>query len=281
MTLAIVDIGASAGVALASLVIPLVVAAYNWRMGWKGLGTLALIIAGLNYLLVRDSRIEETKLHDREFREPLNEAASRISGKILGDGKFLLIGTSYLLIGFSILVPLTFISTYAAQELMFPYEVATRVITTIAVASVAGKLVLGHLSDSMGRIKIIIICQILIAMGNLGIVYFPKLLTINLSMAIFGFGHGAIWPLYALCAPDYFSKSSAGFIVGFWTLFLGIGFILSPVISGWIVDTTGKFMWSFILATVTAIMSMFLMLLVGKKISCGNPIAVVPVGPVR
>jgi len=265
MTLAIVDMGASAGVALASLIIPLIVVAYDWRMGWKGLGTLALIIAGINYLLVRDRRTEETKLLDREFRGPLNGASSRISGKILRDRKFMLIGTSYLLIGFSVLVPLTFISTYAAQELMFRYDVATRVITTIALASMVGKLVLGHLSDSMGRIRTIIVCQILIAMSNLGIVYFPKLLAINLSMAIFGFGHGAVWPLYALCAPDYFSKSQAGLIVGLWTLFLGIGFILSPIISGWIADVTGTFVWSFALAIVTAMISNFLLLLGGKK----------------
>jgi MFS family permease len=86
-------------------------------------------------------------------------------------------------------------------------------------------------------------------------------------MAIFGFGHGAIWPLYALCAPDYFSKGSAGFIVGFWTLFLGIGFILSPIIAGWIADVTGMFMWSFILAVATALISMFLLFLVRKRVS--------------
>jgi sugar phosphate permease len=276
MTLAFVDVGASVGVALTSLVIPLIVVAYDWRMGWKSLGALALIVAGINFLLVRDWPTEMTKLHDRELRGSLKKASHRISGKILRDGKFLLIGTSYLLVGFSVLIPLTFISTYAVQELTFRYEVATRVITTIAVSSIVGKLVLGHLSDTLGRIRTIIVCQTLIAIGNLGIVCFPELLPLNLSMAIFGFGHGAVWPLYALCAPDYFSKSSAGFIVGFWTLFLGIGFILSPIIAGWIADTTGRFMWSFVLAIAAAIISMFLMLLVGKKISCGNPPIAVP-----
>jgi len=80
-------------------------------------------------------------------------------------------------------------------------------------------------------------------------------------MAIFGFGSGAVWPLYALCAPDYFSKSRAGFIVGLWTLFLGIGFILSPIIAGWVADFSGTFMWSFVLAIITAMISIFLLLL--------------------
>jgi len=129
MTLAFVDVGASAGVALASLIMPIIVVAYNWRMGWKGLGALALIVAGINYLLVRDCPIEKTELHDCGFRGPLNEASSRISARILREGNFFLIGTSYLLIGFSVLIPLTLISTYAVQELMVRYDIATRVIS--------------------------------------------------------------------------------------------------------------------------------------------------------
>jgi MFS family permease len=58
--------------------------------------------------------------------------------------------------------------------------------------------------------------------------------------------------------------------VGFWTLFLGIGFILSPMVAGWIADVTGMFMWSFILAISTAVVSMFLLFLVGKKFSFVN-----------
>lgn len=106
---------------------------------------------------------------------------------------------------------------------------------------------MGSLSDVLGRIKTLILCEILVAIGSFSVVYLPRFFGIHLSMGIFGFGYGPIWPLYAVCATDYFSKGSAGFIVGFWTLFLGIGFILSPIIAGWIADVTGMFMWSFIL----------------------------------
>jgi MFS family permease len=92
----------------------------------------------------------------------------------------------------------------------------------------------------------------------------------HLSMATFGFGFGAIWPLQALCAVDYFSENSAGFIVGFWTLFLGIGLVLSPIFAGWIADATGVFRWSFMLAIATAITSMILLLLIEKKVPSPN-----------
>jgi MFS family permease len=76
--------------------------------------------------------------------------------------------------------------------------------------------------------------------------------------------------LYTLCAPDYFSKSSTGLIVGVWTLFVGVGFMISPMIAGWIADVTGRFMWSFMLAGVTSIISSVLLCLVKEKVSSAN-----------
>ena len=57
--------------------------------------------------------------------------------------------------------------------------------------------------------------------------------------AIFSLGYGTIWSMYAASASDYFSKESSGSIVGLWTVFLGVGSILSPIIVGRIADTTG------------------------------------------
>lgn len=270
MTLAFVDAGSSLGIAVSSFIMPIIVAAYNWRMGWKGLGTLAIFLTGMTFLLVRDHPIENPDLQNPKLSRQLNKPAGTMYLRILRDTKFLLIGLSYLFIGFSVLIPLTFITTYAVEELMLHYDVAARLVTIIAVTSIVGKLVMGSLSDVLGRIKTLILCEILVAIGSFSVVYLPRFFGIHLFMGIFGFGYGPIWPLYAVCATDYFSKGSAGFIVGFWTLFLGIGFILSPIIAGWIADVTGMFMWSFILAMSTAVISMFLLFLVGKKFSFAN-----------
>jgi len=91
--------------------------------------------------------------------------------------------------------------------------VASRLVTIIGVTSLVGKLALGSLSDVVGRIKAII-CRIMIAIGSLGVICSLNLFAEQFSMALYGFGHVAIWLLYALCAPDYFSKSYTGFIVG-------------------------------------------------------------------
>jgi MFS family permease len=271
ITLAFVDAGASIGIAMSGLIMPLIVAAYGWRMGWKGLGALALFMAGINFFLVGNTQAEDTTVQYSKFHRQLNRPATATYLEILKNKEFLLVGLSYLCIGFSVLIPLTFIATYAVQELSFRYNEATRLITIIGVTSLIGKLVLGSLSDMVGRIKAIIICQIMIAIGSLGVICFPKPFAVQLSMTLYGCGQGAIWPLYALCAPDYFSKSSTGLIVGLWTLFLGIGFMISPIIAGWIADVTGRFIWSFMLAVVTSIISTALLFLVRIKVSFAEP----------
>lgn len=62
-------------------------------------------------------------------------------------------GLCYMLVGFRVLIPFTFLSVYAAQELMMPYEAATRLIVMVAVSDVFGTLVLGDLSDILGRVR--------------------------------------------------------------------------------------------------------------------------------
>jgi len=60
-----------------------------------------------------------------------------------------------------------------------------------------------------------------------------------------GLGFGAVWPVYAAAAIDSFPKSAAGTVIGLWTVFLGIGSILSPVICGWTIDFFGSYRWAF------------------------------------
>jgi len=271
MTLASIDVGSALGIVAGGSAVPLIVMAYSWRMGWMSLGTLAFLVAGINFFLVRDRKVEKSSLHHPKLERHIGEPVSVTYIRLMHDVRFWLIGLAYLFTGFSILIPLTFISTYAVQELAFPYEVAARLVTVIGVGAIVGKLVLGPLSDTVGRIRIMMLCAILIAVGSLGMAYNQGFLALTLCTAIFGVGYGTVWSMYAASASDYFSKESTGSIVGLWTLYLGIGSIVSPIIAGWIADTTGTLAWSFLLAMAGAVISLFLLLPVWRTSSGGSP----------
>ena len=177
---------------------------------------------------------------------------------------FWLIGLSYLLIAFSILIPFAFLPTYATQELLIPYTSATRLIAVIAVAGVCGKLVLSHLSDFVGRVRIMKLCGAFVAAGGLGMVYAQESSMLAVSAAVLGIGYGATWPVYAASARDFFPQEYSGSIVGLWTVCLGIGSTLSPIITGWTIDVTGRYGWAFILVTISAAMSSLLLFPIAK-----------------
>jgi len=260
MALAFIDAGSSLGIVAGGAAVPLIVTAFSdWRMGWASLGGLGLFVAVLNFLLVRSYPAEQSS--SPQTRQRRGRFAGIAYKQLLRDKRFWLIGLAYLLTGFSIIIPFTFLSTYAVQELAFSYESATRLITVIGVAAIVGKMVMGPISDRIrnGRIKIMMLCAILIAMGALGMAYSRGWVLVVIT-AIFGAGYGGVWSMYAACASDYFSKESAGGIIGLWTFYLGIGSTCAPILAGWTADITGTLVWSFIIAAAGAVVSFILLI---------------------
>jgi MFS family permease len=257
MSLSFVDAGSSLGVMAAGAITPLIAVAYGWRAGWMSLGVLAFILAIVSFFLVQS--YPKTQPNP----SPQDGGRRRLLGitykQLFSDTRFWLIGLAYLFTGFAIIVPFAFISTYAVQELSLPYDSATRLVTIIGVGGITGKVVLGPLSDKWGRIKILLISAILIAGGNLAIAYSRGWMLMVFTF-IFGIGYGACWAMYAACASDFFSKQAAGGIIGLWTVYLGIGCMLSPILAGWVADATGTLMWSFLIAMAGGIASLLLLL---------------------
>jgi len=271
MALSFTDLGSGLGIVVWSLVLPVIVAAYDWRRGWMSLGVMAFLVALLNYLSVRSPPEDQPTIQGSEQDGVSTEPFRKTYMKLFIDAKFWLIGISYLLLSFTVLIPYTFLSTYAVEGLGAPYERATKLISLMGIMGIIGKLILGTLSDTWGRIRIMMTCCALLTLGSLGMAYSKGLFNLTLTTALFGLGYGAIWPVYAAAARDYFSKNVAGSVVGLWTLLLGIGSIISPILSGWAIDMTGSYSSAFFLALAAAGIA-FLLLVPITKIKMGtNP----------
>ena len=252
--LALVDAGSTLGVMAAGSLMPLAVAASGWRLGWMSLGLLSVFLGILNYFLIRSSPQQNVR---QASGAPA--ARSRPGGafykSLFRDRRFWYIGLAYLLTGFAVMVPFTFLSTYAVQELSYSYDRATLLITIIGIGGLVGKMTLGPVSDKVGRIKTMLLCAVLIAGGCLGIL-FTGGYALFIIAGVFGAGYGACWSLYANCAADFFSIPAAGGIIGLWTFYLGIGLLASPVAAGWLADATGTLTWSFVTAAAAGLVSM-------------------------
>ena len=258
LSLALVDAGSTIGVMTAGAIIPIIIAESGWRFGWRVLGIFAMCLGVVNYILIRD-RPASSSAKATMQKEGWKKHTGITYRQLLSDRRFWMIGLAYLFVGVSIQIPFTFLSTYAVQELGFSYESATRLITLIGVAGLVGKLTLGPFSDKIGRIRIMALCSLLIMVACLGIAFSHGWILFPLTF-IFGIGYGACWSLYAACAADFFAKESSGAIIGLWTVYLGIGLTISPILAGWIADITGTLYWAFIISGISGLGSVVLLL---------------------
>ena len=271
VTLALIDLGSALGIIAGGSAVSLIAIAYDWRTGWVSLGILTFLVTGLNFFAVRNPPAEDSDLPGSKVKRHTGEPLGTTYMRLLRDIKFWLIGLAYMLTGFSIIIPFTFVSTYAVEELMLPYSTAARLVTVIGIGAIVGKLAMGPVSDYIGRIRVMMLCAVLIAAGSLGMAYNKGFLTLALFTGIFGVGYGAVWSMYAASASDYFSKQYAGSIIGLWTFLMATGSMISPIIAGWLADTTGTLTWSFVLSTGGALISLCLLVPVWRLYSAGLP----------
>jgi MFS family permease len=257
LILAMVDAGSTLGVIAAGSVAPLIAAGSYWPRGWLYLGILGVLLGVVDFILIRSyppSGVPAALKQDRG-----NSPTGNIDYKrFFSDRRFWLIGLAYLMTGFAVMVPFTFISTFALQERSFSYTGAGLLVTVIGAAGLIGKLTLGPWSDRLGRLIIMLGCALLITAGCLGMA-FGRGWVIYLMAALFGAGYGACWSLYAACAADFFSIKAAGGIIGIWTFYLGIGLLSSPILAGWIGDRSGSLKGAFILAAAAGLISLALL----------------------
>lgn len=252
MALSFVTMGIGLGIPVWGTVLPMIVAAADWRMGWAALGFFGLGVALLNAVLIRNPAPPDTTQVTAmsKFRQiwPIYKA-------LFKQKPFWFIGTAYLLAGFNVLIPFTFLSVYATEDLGLDYAVATRFVGIIAFFGIAGQLTLGTLSDVLGRIRVLILCSLIMGTACLGMIFFRSEWGLYAVAAFYGLGYGAIWPVYAAAASDFFRKDQTGSVVGLWTVYLGLGSIISPVICGWTIDQTGVYTSAFVMGLASGVLA--------------------------
>lgn len=251
--LGITTMGSAVGMSVWSLFLPVIVSHFSWKAGWISMGLFSFLVAAMNFFLVQ-SHPDPNLKEDRQPAPPIKiDAVLHTYWRLLKENSLWLIGLSYLMVGFTVLVPYTFIGTHAIETLGLPYSTAARFIAVMAVAGMLGKLPLSILSDTLGRIKVMIICDLLMGLGCAGMMRIDTISGLYGACMIFGLGFGAVWPVYAAAAPDFFPKKTAGSVLGLWTVFLGLGSMVSPILCGWTIDLTGQYTAAFLLGGASAL----------------------------
>jgi len=260
LSVAVIDMGATVGFALSGIIMPILVKIGSWRLGWLVLSIISFALSPLTLLLLR-SRPEDhlqggKKGDEKSFRYVIG---------LFKDLRLWMLSVSYMFVGFYVMIPFTFLSTYASQEILLPYNIAAALISVIAIGAIPGKIILASFSEKAGRFKAMVLSSIMAIIGISGMISSSSFLgseffALAFSTAIYGVGYGSVWPLYMAYASDIFSVERAGGVLGFLTVFLGIGCMIAPPLAGWVADLTGTFKISFLIAVFASLFSLLSLL---------------------
>jgi sugar phosphate permease len=273
LALGIMSTGYGLGFATMGVVFPWIVKYYSWRYSWYFLGAGAFVMVAVNGLLLRSSPESEGYLPwgqkesiNLKGTEKKDSSRGFSPSTLLRSRTFWIIGLSYFCISYSLYGITTFMVDYARYQLGLPIGKASFLATIHGIGQIVGVLTILPLSDYLGRKRTLIISNSFITISLIGILLSGNSwIMLYAFVAIMAVFYGATFPMYGVCAGDYFPKEIMGTVIGAWTPFYGAGAILVHWVSGLLRDATGNYYHVFIINAVMAALGIALICFVTQK----------------
>lgn len=136
---------------------------------------------------------------------------------------------------------------------------AAFMLSVIAIFNGTGRIIVGSISDKLGRLRILSAASLLFAAVSLGLRYGgTNPIFYYILCAIFGLAFGSCMMLYPAVTSDMFGMKHLGANYGLLFSSYGAGGLFGPYIYGKIYDITGTYLIAFYGAAVITTISAFL-----------------------
>jgi OFA family oxalate/formate antiporter-like MFS transporter len=142
---------------------------------------------------------------------------------------------------------------------------ASTALAIVGIFSVIGRIGMGPVSDLLGRTKSLAVVYILISVGVLLLSLASTLVLVYSVSIIMGLALGGIISGNLTAVGDIFESESLGRIIGIQSSAFGLGGMIGPVASGFVLDSLGDYHPVFWIASVCAVAATIVILL-GRKV---------------
>lgn len=263
--------GGPIGMILSSFIVPRLTVMYGpkaWQTSWLVFGIFTLVVAVATYCIIRNYPAEKgltsfgdnstTAVHPAKVKDSWKSVFLRPMVWALG--------LVYGLFGFAYISYLTFYVKHMVTDVGLTNMEASNLYMFIGWISLVSGVVWGYVSDLIGRKRTLAILfsiqalySLLFYLGN-GPVYYM------LSTFLFGLSALSIPAIIAATCGDIFGPERASTGLGFVTVFMGIGQVLGPFVSGILADTLGSFSVVYLLTAILGLAGAFISALIIKNI---------------
>jgi MFS family permease len=256
LAVGIVVMGLGLGNIIVSPLTGFLIFSYGWRQAYVILGVLIFVtLAGAGLLL--KEMPEHTALE--EPRQSSNGPSKYLPEKsytlrlAVGTKAFWMQGTSWFFLSVALYSMLVHFVPYAISIGIHPVR-ASAILGIMGGFSLTGRVVMGLISDRLGRRESVFFASLLSAFSVLGILLFEDLNLFYLSCSAFGFSYGGWGAQMPAMTADHFGQKNSGAILGGIFVVGGAGMAVGPWLTACLVDVTGSYLFLFLTAAVTSVL---------------------------
>jgi MFS family permease len=249
----VVKTGTAVGQMLLPLAAAFLIAGYGWRNAAMTLGIVAV------FVLLAGALLMKTPATDSD-RGASKAGAGGIGLKSVLNSR---IFWTLCAIQFLFLPSLTTVPLHMpvhGMDLGMSATSAATLISTIAGASVAGRLAIGAFFDRIGGKRGFVLCFLPLIAGLAALLAIDVPWLLFVAALAYGFGHGGLFTIVAPTIAEFFGTRAVGAIFGAVVFFGTIGGAIGPILAGRIFDTTGSYDLAFMILAGMAVLGLLLVL---------------------
>jgi len=250
------------GTAFGQMSIPIIAVAFITAVGWRsafvalGISAAILLLLAAWLIGMRPCEAVRAGVAQKSAAESTDGVSMQEARQ--GTDLWLLCGMQFFLFGTLITIP-THIVPHSIDSGMSAAGAAT-ILSTIAAASIAGRLMIGVFVDHIGGKRGYNVCLFLLLCSLVSLLFIQDSKWLYAFGALYGFAHGGLFTVVSPTIAEYFGMRSHGAIFGV-VVFTGtVGGALLPIITGLIFDKLQNYQWAFILLSAMVLVSFLLSL---------------------
>ncbi len=239
------------GIGVGGAVVPLISSSLESSLGWQHtlsiLGILIVLIAFPLAFFIKDP--SNGKKKKEEIAIPMKNILRNPNFYLLAFGSMCSIGAVGG-IGQHLKLYLT--------DLDFSQSQAAHIFSLVLLSSLAGRLMMGWLSDLINRKYVMMLIYLIVAIAILALLVPPFPGRIYVFAVVFGVGIGGDYMIIPLMAGDLFGVKALGRTMGIILVADGIAESFFPVLVGYLYNDVAKYSIGFCVLIVVALAGIFI-----------------------
>jgi len=249
----VVKVGAACGQMAVPLVAVGLITALGWRDALLTLGTGAAVLLLLAAWLVgiNPGKVQSNQTTVVEKKSGATFQRARSSREFMT-----LCAMQFFCFGTLITIP-THIVSHGIDVGMTPTTAAS-VLSTVAAASIFGRLGVGGLIDRYGSRRCYNLCLVMLLISLLLLLVVEQPALLYLFALFYGIAHGGLFTVVSPAVAEYFGMQAHGAIFGAIVLTGTLGGAFLPILTGLVFDKSGSYQWAFTMLAVLVSIALLL-----------------------